>query len=59
MSFWFRFLKFFKTFFRFYYTKTRHKIMTQKISYMIHPFPCHIIYSHADYRPRIAINTTN
>jgi len=26
------------------------KIMTQKftknISYMIHPFPCHIIYSH-------------
>jgi len=24
----------------------RHKNMTQKyISYMIHPFPCHIIYS--------------
>jgi len=29
----------------------RIKIMTQKftknISYVIHPFPCHIIYSHA------------
>jgi len=30
--------------------KEGHKIMTKKfttnISYMIHPYPCHIIYSH-------------
>jgi len=43
-------------------TKTGHKIMTQKftknISYMIHPSPCHIIYSHVQTIVTIAINTT-
>ena len=40
LVFWKKFLGFLGfRFFRFQCTKTRHKIMTQKISYMIHAFP--------------------